>query len=101
MKGCDAGWINCQVQDVSCIADLAPELTTIVRLHHQLMWFHTGQQNPCSLPVSNSDGLIGTVKGFQSPQSPSMICSQGRAMSLVNMIDTAACFLFHDVLALW
>ena len=27
---------------MSCIAELAPELTTIVRLHHQFKWFHSG-----------------------------------------------------------
>ena len=41
-EACGAGRVHLQVQDVSCIAELAHELTTIVRLHHQFKWFHSG-----------------------------------------------------------
>ena len=44
---CGAGRVHLQVQDVSCIAELAPELTTIVRLHHHFKWFHSGAPTPC------------------------------------------------------
>ena len=46
-EACGAGRVHLQVQDVSCIAELAPELTTIVRLHHQLKWFHGGTPTLC------------------------------------------------------
>ena len=37
-----AGRVHCRVHDVSCLADLAPELSTLVRLRHQLNWYHKG-----------------------------------------------------------
>ncbi len=37
-----AGRIDCQVHNVSCIADLSPELTTLTRQHHQLTWYYKG-----------------------------------------------------------
>jgi hypothetical protein len=39
-----AGRVHCRVHDVSCLADLAPELSTLVRLRHQLNWYHKGCQ---------------------------------------------------------
>ena len=47
-----AGRVHCRVHDVSCLADLAPELSTLVRLRHQLNWYHKGCQPSCNALMS-------------------------------------------------
>ena len=47
-----AGRVHCRVYDVSCLDDLAPELSTLVRLRHQLNWYHKGCQPSCNAPLS-------------------------------------------------
>ena len=57
-EACGAGRVHLQVQDVSCIAELAPELTTIVRLHHQFKWFHSGAPTLCPAAAAPHAALL-------------------------------------------
>ena len=57
-EACGAGRVHLQVQDVSCIAELAPELTTVVRLHHHFKWFHSGA--PLLSPAAAAPHATGT-----------------------------------------
>ena len=77
-----AGRVDCQVQDVSSIAELAPELTTLIRQHHQLMWYCKGLPMTllCTSSVAYPHGLqcMRAAYAFACLDESDQLCGRGR-----------------------
>ena len=85
----NAGRIDCQVQGVSCIAELEPELTSLIRQHHQLNWYCKG------LPTDRIPCLLDTLACAGCSPLPKYPVVLTQAEYLCGVADFPASWQLH------